>query len=90
MNAKDVRALHRELRDFIADRNAMLLTGDVDEMIAFMRRWNIDTPRDRGVAELTCTRPAPPATKCHSTSAWPRNAGCSNAARRRWTKEMSR
>jgi hypothetical protein len=41
-----------ELGDFIAERNAMLLAGDVDRAIAFWAKWSDYTPWSRHMAEV--------------------------------------
>jgi len=38
---------------YVRERNEMLLRGSVEEMLQFMRRWEIPTPTDLHVAEIT-------------------------------------
>ena len=37
---------------YVRERNAMLLRGDIDVLIAFMHKWGYPPPSDRMTAEL--------------------------------------
>lgn len=42
-----------QMKAWLAERNAVLLAGNVDAMIAHMRKWGSPVPSDRNVAEVT-------------------------------------